>query len=1245
MSFKSKFLSKKNVIFIVCILALIALLFIIQIADPRVEFKDEGLEEAIRAALGNQNRPIYKDDLSSITLLDASNKDISSLDGIEHLKNLTFLNLENNNVEDISPLENLKKIKDLNLSNNSITDLEEINFRSIIRLPLIVLNLSHNVAKDDNGNWIKLSDINLLSYFSQLEELYLRDNHIEDISPLDNLNNLEILDLRGNLITDISPLKNITTIKELNLRENNVKDLTALSGLKNLIYLNIHSSKNIQSIEPISGLTNLKTLIMENVDRGKEIELLAGLTELKRLNMCNCSIPDISPISSLFKLEELNLRDNHIEDISALEKLVNLKILNLRDNDINDITALKNITTLKELNLRENNVKDLTALSEIKNLEYLNIYSNNNIISIESITDLTNLKTLIIQGVDLEENLELLNNFKNLNRLDLCNCSISDISFINKFNKLKELNLRDNHIKDISILADLVNLEILDLRGNLITDISPLKNITTLKELNLRENRIKDLSALSELENLEYLNIHSNNNIKSIEPISGLTNLKTLIMRNVNVGEEIKTLTKLVKLEILNIRNCNISYIKPLAELMSKGALQDDFTADKKTIINIRDNPIFTSRTDNFKPIRPYWHNIGIRAPFTLPIEKNVLKSPEFSHPGGFYKEGFLLKLNSCDPEVKIFYTLDGSEPTQSSDLYTGPIEIDSREGEPSSLAEIATSHSFRKPDGEIFKVTVVRARSSKDDEGTSSIVTKTYIIDEKNEGNKNRYSLPVISIATDARNLFDNNYGILVPGNYFYSDNADAEHSGNYFQKGMEWERPIHIEFYESDGKLGFSQNAGLRVQGGATRYYRNKSLRIYASDLYDEKDMFEYPIFSGLMKTNQNEPLTIFKSFILRNSGNDSYDTYFRDGMLQTLVSNLNFDTQAYRPAVVFINGEYWGIYNIRENFDDWYIATNYEVDRSDVVILNNHNLSVEAGEYIDRNHFLEMVQFIKENLDSGTINKPDVYEHINTLMDIDNFINYFASEIFFRNYDWPRGNIGFWRVRTESYEPDAPYGHDGRWRLMMFDVDAGFGLWDQLVSDNTLMKSAESNELFSLLLENDEFRYQFINTMADLINSIFRSEYIIQKIENTRSILAPEILEHLKRWNYDNSSIEDWNENIQVMVTFAKERPELQLHHLNKFFSLPGTVEINLITDTGKGYIKINSLELKEETPGIYNDGNWKGIYFKEVPVNITAIPNPGYEFSGWEGIDCDDLSITVIPEKDLALTANFTKKESD
>jgi len=617
----------------------------------------------------------------------------------------------------------------------------------------------------------------------------------------------------------------------------------------------------------------------------------------------------------------------------------------------------------------------------------------------------------------------------------------------------------------------------------------------------------------------------------------------------------------------------------------------------------------------------------------------STLESPEFSNPGGFYKEGFLLELNVDDPKAKIFYTLDCSEPTRSSNLYTGPIKIDSRKGEPNILSNIQTSPFLKKPDGEVFKATVIRAQAFKDDGSTSKIITNTYFIDEKNEGHENRYSLPLISITTDAGNLFDHNYGIFVPGAHFYLDNADDKHSGNYFQRGIEWERPIHIEFFEADGTLGFSQNAGIRVNGGSSRYLSNKSMRIYARDLYDKKDTFDYPIFPGLLKPNSSETLTLFKSFILRNSGNDYRRAYFRDGMLQTLVSHLGFDTQAYRPAIVFINGEYWGIYNIRERYDEWFIENNYDVDRSKVVILSKYYAAVKVGEPEDKIQYLDIVRVIQEKVDSGTINDPEVYEYINTLIDVDNFINYFASQIFFLNNDWPLNNISFWRLRTEVYEPNAIYGHDGKWRWMMFDVDSSFSLKGQSVKHDSMRDAAKRHKLFSLLLENNEFKYQFINTFSDLINSTFRTEWITKKIKETQSVLEPEMPEHFKRWSYEHTSIERWNENVQGMIEFAQDRPSSQIQHINKFFSLNGTTEINLITDFQKGYIKINSLEIKEGTPGIENAGNWKGIYFKEVPIHITAVPYTGYEFLGWAEIGNNDPSITVTLEEGLTLTAIF------
>jgi hypothetical protein len=413
-----------------------------------------------------------------------------------------------------------------------------------------------------------------------------------------------------------------------------------------------------------------------------------------------------------------------------------------------------------------------------------------------------------------------------------------------------------------------------------------------------------------------------------------------------------------------------------------------------------------------------------------------------------------------------------------------------------------------------------------------------------------------------------------------------------------------------------------------------------IYASDLYDEKDMFDYPIFPGLLKSGSDEPLTHFKSFILRNSGNDYDQTYFRDGMLQTLVSHLGFDTQAYRPAIVFINGEYWGIYNIREKYDDWYIITHYDTEMDETVILEDRDVKVKVGMVEDRTDFLDIIRFIEKKVDSGTINDPGVYEYINTQINTDNFINYFASQIFFLNTDWPQNNIGFWHLRKDIYTANTEHANDGRWRCMMFDVDLSFSLWGQEVDHNSFGHAEDNNKLFELIIKNDKFKYSFINTFADLINSTFKSEWVIKKIKNTQEVLEPEMFEHLKRWNLMGNSLEQWDKNVQEMIEFAHYRPMFQIQHINEFFSLNGTAEINLIADSQKGYIRINSLELKEGEPGIEDPSNWKGMYFKGVPINVTAIPYTGYEFLGWTELENNDESIIITLEDNLTLTAVFT-----
>lgn len=284
-------------------------------------FADRALAEAISAEL---QQPLTEDNLLKITKLDASGRGIVSLRGIEKLRNLESLNLQDNFIKDLAPLAELKKLTELNLRNNEITDLEAVNFSAIIHLPLRKLGLRHNVYRFPQGGQVRLSDISLLQYLTELEELELRDNHIADIAPLGFLRKLRVLDLRENRITEISPLGNLAALEELNLRDNYISDITALEDCQNLVYLNLHSNYNIKSIEPIAKLTNLQVLILRNVPVGDQISVLRNLKNLYRLNLRNCNITDLEVLGELMSMgalqddpdsgieAEVDIRDNNL---------------------------------------------------------------------------------------------------------------------------------------------------------------------------------------------------------------------------------------------------------------------------------------------------------------------------------------------------------------------------------------------------------------------------------------------------------------------------------------------------------------------------------------------------------------------------------------------------------------------------------------------------------------------------------------------------------------------------------------------------------------------------------------------------------------------------------------------------------------------------------------------------------------------------------------------------------------------
>jgi len=617
------------------------------------------------------------------------------------------------------------------------------------------------------------------------------------------------------------------------------------------------------------------------------------------------------------------------------------------------------------------------------------------------------------------------------------------------------------------------------------------------------------------------------------------------------------------------------------------------------------------------------------------PNAKRV-ESPFFSHNGGFYTESFNLILKINDVNAEIYYTLDGSIPTKETHHYTEPILIPLKTDE----------------------ATVVRARTYKDGYPKSKIITESYFVQKNIYDN---YNIPVISLVTDPANLFDYEKGIYIAGKVFDQwkmDNPNSEINrmspANYNQRGKNWERETSVELFEPDGILGLSQNIGIRVHGGTSRVNNLKSLSLLARKDYDDKEYFDYDFFEGkAMKIGNNEKINRFSQVLLRTSATDSKYSLFRDALMQSLIQNLGIlDTQSSNPCIVYINGQYYGIHNIREAYDKNYISNNYDMNPKDVVIIKNPTgypgVEIQEGYVGDEMHYNRVIQYIKEY----DIKIDSKYNFIKTKIDIENFIEYNILQIYCDNDDWPGNNVRIWRKRTETYDLNALYGHDGRWRWMVFDLDHGFGLYqgEKAAQNNSLERATEENGpvwpnppwstlLLRSLLENDEFKNQFINTFADRLNTIFLPQTVISQIETMEKRYYPNIISHIVKWELHNKDIGNWNHEVKDMKNFAMERPKYMRQHIVDYFGISGTAKIQVEMNKG-GIVKINSLAIE------HTDTPWEGIYFKSIPITLEAVPSAGFTFVGWEGINkSQDKTITINLSQSSYLKAVFKRDKGD
>lgn len=545
---------------------------------------------------------------------------------------------------------------------------------------------------------------------------------------------------------------------------------------------------------------------------------------------------------------------------------------------------------------------------------------------------------------------------------------------------------------------------------------------------------------------------------------------------------------------------------------------------------------------------------------------------PRLNLLGGFYTGTQLLEILPDGFGDEIRYTIDGSLPTATSPRYLSPISI--------------------------TQTTVIRAAAFSPGKVPSDAVTQTYFINEP-------VNLPVFSIVTDPDGMFGNTNGIYVTGTNGIPGACDPTPRN----VNRDWERAANIEFYETDGSSALNQVAGIKIMGGCSRTrYPQKSFSLHARTVYGEGS-FKYPLFP-------DRPMDRYESFNLRSAADDQVSTFFRDAFTQDLMKEfMDVDRGAYRPTVVYINGVYWGIHNLRERQNEHYLAGNHGVAPESVDLLET-NAYVNEG---SNTAFLALRSYIQNN----NLSDPVKYAYVKTQMDVDQFAEHHLANIYTAEEDWPGNNIAFWR----SSEP----GHE-RWRWIQYDRDHSFKP-TQVNVNNLEMATATngpgwpnppwSTVILRGLLNNTDFKNQFLQLYAFHMNTTYRLDRVLAILDTFETRLEVEMPRHITKWggqrvpdlNSSNqwvlpnfASMEEWRANINGIRDFATRRQAVAIEHLTAKFALTGMAQLTVSTSTwSDGTI---SLLHKRLRPDIAT-----GNYFRNVPLTLTAAPVRGRLFSHW------------------------------
>jgi hypothetical protein len=653
--------------------------------------------------------------------------------------------------------------------------------------------------------------------------------------------------------------------------------------------------------------------------------------------------------------------------------------------------------------------------------------------------------------------------------------------------------------------------------------------------------------------------------------------------------------------------------------------------------------------------------------------KKPAEPSVTFSHTDTFYDKAINVTLTGADPDAEIYFTIDGTPPSENSRLYKEPINIALSNGAPSP--------------------TTIKAVAIKDGE-QSEVVNKSYLVgrDVFTRFTPGTY---VFILSADRYDLYDEHHGIFVDGiirreyraNGGRLDNPTAP--ANYNLRGRAGERDMFVEAYDHEGNLLIHQAAGVRVHGGWSREQWQKSLRLFARREYG-KGKFDYPFFEHALSSD-GQQIEKFDRILLRNNGNDRTEAAVRDELSQELSRQAGFpDTQKAAPAAVFLNGNYYGFSWLKEvhctgrlagmyggTKDNYQIVSNREhvvssvktleelhgrdlsnrsrtqyvrveetgeIYKIEELMTNPHWVALEGGElkaHEDWHHLYSMAEAAVRAGPgkSRSFTNDRVFEEFSSLVDIDNLMLYYAIQVFIDNKDWPGNNYKAWRYYPGEEEIVTNAFHDGKWRFLMYDVEFAWGIYGRSsFADQTLLAvlgvrgnhMGGQSVLLQAVLQREDMQEKFANTMCDLISGAFASENALSTLKDLIDISFNELDAAVNAgtlWQW----MDGFEEKRNQVRHFAEGRPEFMLNMLRRHFDIDEAMYSVSVHGAAAG------AEAWLNSRRVLSGETAQTAYFTHYGVDLRADIYPGYEFSHWE--------VNRTEHRDINLRIDASMADSD